>query len=142
LEDALTPNKLMMAIQFHMMAWIDCSTQVAIANLRPYDQFRFCLKVRLNWSKICLHSYTEVWRQKSWERFEWSLENKWESFWCVWRYWTASPHRRTNGECCWWRPLRSWVSRCFEVCFWSHSRIEMLQEVVERQSLLRGEQLR
>jgi hypothetical protein len=41
----------MMAFQFHMIARIDCSTQVMIANLRPHDHFTFCLKVRLNWSK-------------------------------------------------------------------------------------------
>jgi hypothetical protein len=41
----------MMAFQFHMIARIDCSSQVQIANLRPHDNFMFCLKVRLNWSK-------------------------------------------------------------------------------------------
>jgi hypothetical protein len=44
----------MMAFQFHMIARIDCSTQVKMANLCPHDNFMFCLKVRLNWSKNVL----------------------------------------------------------------------------------------
>jgi hypothetical protein len=44
----------MMAFQFHMIARIDCSTQVLISNLRPHEHFTFCLKVRLSWSKNVL----------------------------------------------------------------------------------------
>jgi hypothetical protein len=44
----------MMVFQFHMIARIDDSTQVTIANLCPHDHFTFCLKARMNWSKNVL----------------------------------------------------------------------------------------
>jgi hypothetical protein len=41
----------MVSFWFHLIGWIDDSTQVLVENLRIYNSFANCLKTKLNWSK-------------------------------------------------------------------------------------------
>ena len=41
----------LMNFQFHLIARIDCTTQVKMENLQVHNDFDFCLKTKLNWSK-------------------------------------------------------------------------------------------
>ena len=52
----------MMNFQFHLIARIDCTTQVSLANLKEHDQFDFCLKTKLNWSKNVLEERDAPWQ--------------------------------------------------------------------------------
>ena len=40
-----------MNFQFHLIARIDCTTQVKMENLQVHIDLDFCLKTKLNWSK-------------------------------------------------------------------------------------------
>lgn len=52
----------MMNYQFHLIARIDCSTQVTIENIQEHNQFDFCLKTKLNWSKNVLEERDAPWQ--------------------------------------------------------------------------------
>ena len=42
---------VMTNFQFHLIAWVDDSTQLVLEHIRVHDTFVSALKTRLNWSK-------------------------------------------------------------------------------------------
>jgi len=39
-------------LQYHLIAKIDDTTQIKMENVKAHPTFDFCVKVKLNWSKI------------------------------------------------------------------------------------------
>ena len=63
--DAIVPKygiPAMMNFQFHLIARIDCTTQVLKENVKRHDRFSFLLKAKLSWSKNVLEERDAPWQ--------------------------------------------------------------------------------